>query len=113
MTMCNASCRGEMESRFGGSRLACAEVRVQEPRRGSATPGWKAASSVRSRKVRIDPPKRMGKSLADSDSCACESCASVYSRYEARTYGPVPDGAPFWPLRFFSTPESFSDDDLL
>jgi hypothetical protein len=37
-----------MESRFGGSRLDCAEVSVQEPsqppRRGSAPPVWKAVS---------------------------------------------------------------------
>jgi hypothetical protein len=56
-----------MESLFGGSRLDCAEISVQEPRRGSAITGWIAASSPSNRKVRIDPPKAMRKSLPDSD----------------------------------------------
>src|SRR5580698_7503724 len=87
MTTCTPSCRCVIVSRFGGSRLDCAEMRVhdpsQEPGRESAPPGWKAASSASNSKVRIGPPKPMGKRLADSDSYVGESCASVY---EPRTY---------------------------
>ena len=47
--------------------LDCAEISVQEPRRGSAIPGWMAASSPSNNRVRIDPPKLTGKSLTDSE----------------------------------------------
>src|ERR1700689_904230 len=92
MTTCTPSCRGVMESRFGGSRLDCAETSVQVPTRGSAAPDWMAASSPSKSKVRIDPPNSMGQSLADSDSSARESCANVNFPIYAQTYEPVPDG---------------------
>src|SRR6202046_1604258 len=61
MTTCTASCRCVMESRFGGSRLDCAEMSAQAPRRGSVTPAWTAARSPNNSKVRIDPVKPMGR----------------------------------------------------
>src|ERR1700687_6087854 len=100
MTTCTPSCRRVMERRFGGSRLDCAEMSVHEPRRGSVTPGWMAASSPSKSKVRIDPPKSMGQILADSDSSVLESGANVNSRNSAQTYEPVPDGAPLSSLWF-------------
>src|SRR5208282_426750 len=107
MTTRTPSCRGVMESRFGGSRLDCAEMSVHEPRRGSATPDWTAASSPSKSKVRIDPPKSMGQSLADSDSSVRESCASVNPRNQGQTYEPVPDGAPLSPLWFLGATGEF------
>jgi hypothetical protein len=88
-----------MGSRFGGFRLDCGEMSAQAPTRGSDTPGWVAASSLSNRKVRIDPPKLMGKRFAGSDRYVSEPGAGVYTRYEARTYEPVPAGAlpcPLW-----------------
>src|SRR5580658_10684962 len=107
MTTCTPSCRGVMEIRLGGSRLDCAEMSVHQPRRGSATSGWMAASSPSKSKVRIDPPKSMGQSLADSDSSESEYGVSVTSRNEEQTYGRSPKGHLFRPCGSWVPPESF------
>src|ERR1700741_3805742 len=102
-----------MESRFGGSTLEFAEMSVQEPRRGSAGPGWRAASSPSKSKVRINPPRSMAQSLADSDSSEGESCASANVRNQAQRYEPLPDAHLFRPCGPSMPPDSFGDDDLM
>jgi len=69
-----------------------------------------AARSPSNSKVRIDPPKSMTQSLADSESYAGESCASVNTRYEARSYDAVPDGPLAWHLRSSVPLGSFGND---
>src|SRR5271168_2046701 len=96
-----------MERRFGGSTLDCAEMSVQEPRRGSATPGWMAASSPSISKVRIVPPESTEQSLADSDSSVGESRVSVNTRNQAQTYEPVPGGVPLSSLWFLGATGEF------
>jgi hypothetical protein len=56
-----------MESRFGGFSVDSADMSFQEPMRGSATPGWKAANNKSNTKVRIDPPKPIVMSLTNFD----------------------------------------------
>src|ERR1700733_2139996 len=108
MTTCTASCRCAMESRFGGSRLDFAEMSVQTPRRGSGTPGWKAASSPNNSKVRIDPPMPMGRVYQIHIATYVSPCRSVYSRHEARTYERVPRTKHlFLPLQFFGATAEF------
>jgi hypothetical protein len=101
-----------MESRFGGLRLDCAEMRVQVPRRGSDAPGWIAADRPSNGKVRIGPPNVMGKSSADSASLADGSCASLYPR-SAQISESVSDELALWTLQYFATIESFSGKDLV
>src|SRR6185437_180669 len=98
-----------MESRFGGSRLDCAERSVQEPMRGSETPGWKEASSPSNMRKRMETSKVNGTGFADSER---RPLVSLYSQSMAqRLIGSGPGIA----FGFFdsSAPENSSDNDFV
>jgi hypothetical protein len=103
-----------MESRFGGSRLDCAEMSVQTPMRGSGTPGWTAASSPNNSKIRIGPPQPMGR-VYQIYIATYRSPAQVYTRVTKREHTNGFRGRSTSSCLCGSSvpPQSFPDADLL